>query len=309
MRRSLFVSLLAAAGLAGPASAADQNVAIAFGLTAAGKPAGCGGMLDDVGAAHLKAGLHDARIYVHDVKLIAAGGGRVPVRLDASEWQSAGVALLDFKDARGGRAPCSVEVPAKNTAVRGGVPPGSYTGIEFTVGVPVEAEISGAKVSLNHSNVDTAPPPLDVVAMNWSWQAGRKFIAIEVDPVGGFKRADGTPGRTWFVHLGSTGCTGNPATGEIVACKSPNRFRVTFERFDPAKDTVEIDLTALFKDSDLTVDKGGAIGCMSGPDDPECTAIFGTLGLNLAESKPGAGDAGQPTVGGRSPIFKVMQRR
>jgi hypothetical protein len=117
MRRSLFVSLLAAAGLAGPASAADQNVAIAFGLTAAGKPAGCGGMLDDVGAAHLKAGLHDARIYVHDVKLIAAGGGRVPVRLDASEWQSAGVALLDFKDARGGRAPCSVEVPAKNTAV------------------------------------------------------------------------------------------------------------------------------------------------------------------------------------------------
>lgn len=309
MRHQFALSLVAATLLCGPASADDQKVAISFGLTAAGKPAGCGAKLENVGAGSLKADLHDARIYVHGVKLIDANGGRVPLRLDASEWQYAGVALLDFKDARGGRAPCSAELPAKNTAVRGRVPAGHYTGIEFTVGVPVEGEVDGAKISLNHSNLETAAPPLDIAAMNWSWQAGRKFIAIEVDPEGGFKRADGSPAKTWMVHLGSTGCTGNPATGEIVACKRPNRFQIAFDCFDVTKDTVEVDLTALFKDSDLTRDKGGAIGCMSGPDDPECPAIFGTLGLNLNDTRPGAGDAGGSTVAGKSPTFKVMARQ
>ena len=68
--------------------------------------------------------------------------------------------------------------------------------------------------ALNHSDYATATKPLDVAAMAWSWQSGRKFAKIEVtDPAG----ATGTwTAKTFNVHLGSTGCTGNPANGETV---------------------------------------------------------------------------------------------
>nr|WP_256388641.1 MbnP family protein [Methylosinus sp. R-45379] len=38
-------------------------------------------------------------------------------------------------------------------------------------------DAQGNDVALNHSNLATAPAPLDVQGMNWGWQAGRKFIA------------------------------------------------------------------------------------------------------------------------------------
>lgn len=288
--------------------AADQPVSINFGLTVAGKSVGCGAPLSGLGSGHVNASLNDARFYVYDVTLVGADGKRTPVRLDRNDWQYGGAVLLDFKDARGGKQPCSDTQPAKNTAVTGSLPAGEYVGLEFGVGLPVEGEQDGVKVSLNHSNIDTAPPPLDIAAMNWSWQAGRRFLVIEVNPAGGLKRVDGTPARTWMVHLGSTGCKGNPATGEIVSCARLNRFTVAFDRFDAQKDIVEIDLADLFKTSDLSVDKGEAIGCMSNPVDPECIAIFAAFGLNLNESKPGAGDAGQATHPGKSPIFKVRSK-
>lgn len=291
-----------------PGLAADRPVAINFGLTAAGKPAGCGAPLTGLGTGHVNASLNDARFYVFGVNLIGADGKRAPVKLDRNDWQYAGAALLDFKDARGGKQPCSEKQPAKNTTVTGSVPAGAYTGLEFSVGLPVDGEQDGGKVSLNHSNIDTAPPPLDIAAMNWSWQAGRRFLVVEVNPEGGLKRADATPARTWMVHLGSTGCKGNPATGEIVTCARPNRFKVVFDHFDVPKDIVEFDLAELFRTSDLSVDKGEAIGCMSNPVDPECGAIFAAFGLNLNDSRPNAGDEGLPTQAGSSPVFKVRAR-
>lgn len=288
--------------------AADQPVTIKFGLTVAGKSVGCGAPLSGLGSGHVNASLNDARFYVYDVSLVGADGKRTPVKLDRNDWQYGGAALLDFKDARGGKQPCSDKQPAKNTTVIGSVSSGAYSGLEFSVGLPVEGLQDGVKVSLNHSNIDTAPPPLDIAAMNWSWQAGRRFLVIEVNPVGGLKRADGTPARTWMVHLGSTGCKGNPATGEIVSCAKPNRFTVAFDRFDVQKDVVALDLAELFKTSDLSVDKGEAIGCMSNPVDPECVAIFAAFGLNLNDTSPGAGDGGQPVHPSKSPIFTVRRK-
>jgi hypothetical protein len=108
-----------------------------------------------------------------------------------------------------------------------------------------------------------------------------------------------------MVHLGSSGCKGNPATGEIISCARENRFTVSFDRFDPKTQRVEFDLTRLFENTDLLVDKGGAVGCMTAPDDPECPAIFSALGLNLTDSAPGANDAGKQTKLGVSPVFKI----
>ena len=130
-------------------------------------------------------------------------------------------------------------------------------------------------------------------------------MLIEVDPTPFVTKADGSKAKTWMVHLGSSGCKGNPATGEIVSCAHENRFTVTLDRFDPKTQQVNLDLTTLFKDSDLLNDKGGAVGCMSATDDPECPAVFQALGLNLVETAPGASDAGKQTKPGVSPVFSA----
>jgi uncharacterized repeat protein (TIGR04052 family) len=298
--------LLAASGAAQAAGGGKtQEVSIRFALTAGGKEVGCGAPLADLGSGRLAGKLHEARLYVYGFALIDAKGGRTPLALAQNDWQYADVALVDFKDARGGNAPCSASNPAKNTTITGTVPHGRYVGLAFSVGAPVESMVDGKPVSINHSNVETAPPPLDIAGMAWNWQAGRRFVTLEVVPPAPVVKADGSKSRTFMVHLGSTGCKGNPATGEIVSCAHENRFSVAFDRFDPKTQRVELDLTKLLEGSDITVDKGGAVGCMAALDDPECPAVFRALGLNLADSAPGAGDAGKQTKPGVSPIFSA----
>ncbi len=295
-------------GVSGPVLAASSEtkpVSISFVLMDDGKEVGCGAPLANLGTGHLSAKLHEARLYVYGFKLIDAKGKRTPVALEQSEWQYGDVALLDFKDARGGNNPCTPGNPAKNTTIVGKAPAGAYVGLEFSVGAPVETIIDGKPVSINHSNVETAPAPLDVVGMAWNWQAGRRFVTFEFDPATPVVKADGSKARTWMVHIGSTACKGNPATGEIVACAHENRFTAALDRFDPRTQRVELDLSRLLESSDIAADKGGAVGCMSALDDPECSAIFAALGLNLGDSAAGAGDAGKQTKPGVSPIFKA----
>jgi uncharacterized repeat protein (TIGR04052 family) len=307
MRVSLIalVSMLAVATGAPSlaAGAKQQPVAINFALAADGKQVGCGAALENLGPGHIAAKLHDARFYVSGVKLIDKKGEHTPIALAQNDWQYADLALLDFKDARGGNSPCSPSNPAKNTVLTGSAPAGAYVGLEFTVGVPVESQLDGKTVALNHSNYETAPAPLDIATMAWNWQGGRKFLLIEVDPPTAVVKSDGSKARTWMVHTGSNGCKGNPATGEIVSCAHQNRFTVTLDHFDAKTQQVNLDLTTLFKDSDISVDKGGAVGCMTALDDPECPAIFKALGLNLTDTAPGAKDAGLQTKVGVSPVF------
>lgn len=301
---SLLIAL-AAFGAVEEVAAKEWPVAINFGLTADGKDVGCGAPLANLGSGRLPGKLHEARFYVYGFKLVDSKGKRTPVSLTQNEWQYADVALLDFKDARGGNAPCTETNPAKNTTITGTAPHGAYVGLEFSVGAPVESVVDGKTVAINHSNVETAPPPLDIAGMAWNWQAGRRFLTVEVIPPSPVIKSDGSKTRSWMVHLGSTGCKGNPATGEIVSCAHENRFTVAFDRFDPKTQRVNFDLTALFEGSDLLADKGGAIGCMSALDDPECAAVFRQLGLNLGESAPGAGDAGKQSKPGVSSVFSL----
>lgn len=307
IQRAVFWLLFTLAALGGvdEATAKDAPVVITFGLMADGKEVGCGAPLANLGAGHLQAKLREARFYVYGVKLVDAKGARTPVALTQNEWQYGDVALLDFKDPRGGNAPCTEGNPAKNITISGTAPRRAYVGLEFSVGAPIETIVDGKAVPINHSNVETAPPPLDIAGMSWNWQAGRRFLTIEVDPPSPVIKPDGSKTRTWMVHLGSTGCKGNPATGEIVSCAHENRFTVALDRFDPKTQRVEFDLSRLFENSDLLADKGGAVGCMSGPDDPECPAVFSALGLNLTGAEGATGDAGKQTKPGVSPVFKV----
>lgn len=58
-----------------------------------------------------------------------------------------------------------------NSAVKGKVPAGRYTAVTFDLGVPF---------ALNHADVASAPSPLNVKAMWWSWQGGYKFVRVDM---------------------------------------------------------------------------------------------------------------------------------
>lgn len=253
----------------------------------------------------------DIRFFVSNVLLWDAAGNAVPLAMTEGAYQSKNVALMDF-----GRNTGTVAVPSCTTAykttISGKVVPGTYTGMSFTLGVPVRSADLGTK--LNHSANTTAQvtaaaasapaaafsnpiAPLDTVAqpgMAWNWQGGRKFTKIEFKSnVPANKFAAGAVGTNavFNVHLGSTGCSGNPVTGNETACTNPNRLGVKFSAFNAATDTVKLDLAGLFANSDTTYEGGGSPGCMSGTTDPECKGIFKSLGLSLANGQTLTGSA------------------
>lgn len=304
----LAVLLLSGCGTAPSSSWTSQgDVVVRFALKNGPMQVDCRTPLTGLGQGHVEARLKDARFYISDLRLISDRGDAVPVRLERNTWQYADTALLDFEDASND---CKGGTVGLNDHVVGSVPAGRYIGMSFVLGVPIRGQDeNGATVSLNHSSTETSPPPLDLAAMGWSWQAGRKFLKVEVVPDGGVALPSGRRGQVWFVHLGSTGCVGNPANGETVGCVNANRLPVRLAAFDPTRQQVVLDIGALFAGSDLNRDEGGAVGCMSGPDDPECKAIFKAIGLHLTESAPGAGDGGEPVrTDGVSSLFRVEDR-
>jgi uncharacterized repeat protein (TIGR04052 family) len=200
---------------------------------------------------------------VHDVELLA-GDATVPVTLEQDGvWQHENVALLDFEDKVGA---CANGTTETNVTVRGTVPVASYDGVRFKLGVPFE---------LNHAAAATAPSPLNLTALFWNWQGGYKFLRADFVAEG----ADGP----FNLHLGSTGCDGDPSTGGTTSCMRPNVTQVTLPTFDAASDVVVVDYGAVVADASLAgPDAGGAPGCMSGVMDPECGTIFANLGIDIA---------------------------
>ena len=255
----------------------------------------------------------DIRFFISNVLLWDAAGNAVPLVMTEDAYQSKNVALMDFgrNTAATGAAVCTA--PA-HTAITGKVVPGTYTGISYTLGVPVRSADMTTK--LNHSANTTAMvtaaaasapaavfsnpiPPLDTVAqpgMAWNWQGGRKFTKIEFKTTTPANKLGGT-NAVFNVHIGSTGCSGNPVTGVDTACTNPNRLGVKFPAFNTAVDTVKLDLASLYANVDATYEGGGSPGCMSGTTDPECTGIFKSLGLSLTNGQTLTGAAIQTVFG------------
>ncbi|TJZ76244.1 MbnP family copper-binding protein [Chitiniphilus eburneus] len=246
---------------------APQQIAIDFTAKAGAVPVSCGTEIAGLGSGNVAAQLQDLRFYVSSVSLLDANDVETPVTLANNDWQRDGAALIDLEDGSGS---CAGGNAAMNRQLVGTVPAGDYTGIKFVVGLPS---------AQNHSNVATAAAPLDVQAMAWSWTAGRLFTKIELaDPQG----ATGSwASHSFQVHLGAGACTGNPANNETVTCARPNRMDWHSHSFNPATQQIVVDLQTLLATSDITVNAGGAPGCMSSPSDPECVAIFDALKIDL----------------------------
>lgn len=240
------------------AAAATQAVTINFDVVNGATAVGATGCSSDLtlGSANTVGKIKDLRFYVSSVSLIDSNGNYAPVLMTENSNQGRNVALLDFEDSTGN---CTANASSGTyTGIVGKVAPGTYVGVAFTVGVPVlSADGSGTSIPLNHSyyaqaldngSTKATPLPLQSSAMSWAWQSGRKFSKIEFTA--------NTGAVTTMVHLGSTGCKGDPIQGNITNCSSPNRAFFKFSTgFDASTQKVALDLGALFAGLDLTASK------------------------------------------------------
>ncbi len=290
-------ALIACGGGGSDAPVGPRAITLNFGAVAGTAGVACGSPINNLGSGNVSAQLKDLRFYVSNVKLLAADGTEVALTLPANDdWNytvgSDAVTLIDLEDGTGA---CAGGTAATNATLKGSVPAGNYVGLKFTMGVPF---------ALNHSDYATATKPLDLQAMAWSWQSGRKFAKIEVtDPDG----ATGTwTAKTFNMHLGSTGCTGNPATGATANCAVPNRMDVKLATFNPDNQKLVVDVQALLAGTNITVNQAGAAGCMSGGTDPECLNVFRALAIDWKADGTGTG---LPINGGASQtLFKAVSK-
>lgn len=247
----------------GSCDAGRSPMTLRFAGRVGAEPFECGRVYSGVGSSGTDFTALDFRVYVHDIRLVAADGTETPFDLANDGVFSDGeVALLDFESGGlcdGGNAPT-------NTELHGFAPPGEYVGVRFTLGVPI---------ARNHLDSATAPAPLNFSSMYWGWMDGYKFIRVE-------GRTTGLPGGTLF-HLGSTGCTGSATMGTRV-CSNPNLGQIDLmgaEGFDPTRDLIVADLASMYASMDLDVDGGRNPGCMSAVDDPECAILLPAVGVGV----------------------------
>lgn len=273
-----------------------QNVTIGFTAVNGNAPVSCAAPLTGLGTGGTTAALKDLRFHISNVRLVRRDGSSVALKLTGSRNHNVTVGgnrvtLIDLEDGTGA---CDGGDRGTNAVIRGTVPRGAYVGARMYLGVPF---------ALNHSDITTAPRPLDLAALSWGWQAGRKFTQIELtDPAG----AGGTwQARTFMVHLGSTGCVGNPATGGTASCARSNRASIRLARFNPARQRIAVDIGALVAGVDVTRNAGGAPGCMSGGTDPECGPVFDALGIGWSADGSGSG---QPVGASAQRVFRAIPR-
>jgi uncharacterized repeat protein (TIGR04052 family) len=246
----------------GAGGEAPIDVEVRFGARVGDEDAACDADYDlgvDGGVTELA----DLRFYVHDVRLVTSDGDEVALELEQDGlWQVENVAMIDFEDGSGA---CENGNPGLNDLVRGTAPAGDYVGLKVRLGVPVE---------LNHADVTSSPAPLDDTFLFWSWGFGHIFLSAMTSSTPDGSKAP----NVHTVHVGSTGCVGDPELDEEVSCASPNRPELSFAAFDFANDLVVLDVGALLEESNLGTD----VGCHSFPDTPACVAPFTSLGLDYA---------------------------
>jgi len=276
VRMNTRMSRLVGASLLAPAifvsgcgdSVATQSYSLTFDATFGDDPFVCGETVTGLGeSGDQSLTVRDARLYVHDVRLVNAAGDEVALDLTQNAFQHETVAYLDFADSTD---PDCAGSPETRVVVEGTAPIGDYVGVRFTVGLPPE---------VNHSNATVAASPLNITDMFWSWQSGYTFVRLDGE-------SSGLP--DWRFHLGSTGCVGDPVMGEETTCAAPNMVAVELMGLDLATDRIRMDLAELVAGADLdTNTPETAPGCMAGATDPDCTPYFEALGLPHASSPAG----------------------
>ncbi len=251
---------------------AEIAVTLRFRSQVGDAPFDCGAVFANVGTTGARLSPLDFRVYVHDVRLVDEQGVEVPVALEQDDtWQYRETALLDFEDKSG---TCASGTTETHVVLTGHTRKGSYRGLRFRVGVPFD---------LNHGDAATAPSPLNLSGLFWSWADGYKFARMDAR----ITSATTNVMSGFLMHLGSTGCSAD-SRGGIVTCTHPNVGEVSLSGFDPLTQPVIADYGALFGAAALDRNTGGAPGCMSEPGDPECAALLPNFGIDITTGGPHA---------------------
>lgn len=255
-------ALVLALGCAGqPSEPRPGAVEIQFVARVGEQPFACSETAKGLGTSSVSAEPLDLRLYVGSLELLREHGEIVPLELTPDDlWQSSQLALLDFEDAK---ARCQGGSKETNTRVRGRAPGyDDFVGLTFQLGVPPE---------LNHLDLASAAPPLDVPGLWWSWQGGYKYLRAD------FATAENSDG--FLFHLGASGCDGSPQAG--YSCLADNLAKITL--MGDVRQPIALDVAELFAGVDLAIqpDQESDLvpGCMSSPLDPECVPMLQTLGL------------------------------
>jgi uncharacterized repeat protein (TIGR04052 family) len=264
MTRSL---ALAAILVASPAAAQTTPVTISMAAVVGSQPFSCAASYEGIGTTASTVRMTDFRFFVSNVRLTKADGTTVPLALKQDGlWQVDDVALIDFEDATGS---CTNGTTPTRTVIEGTAPSGTYTGVTFDLGLPFDK---------NHRDPAVQPSPLNLTRLFWSWNAGYKFMRLDM-------RTTGMP-QGWVIHLGSTGCDGATATVSPKACRQPNLATIALKNLNLATDVIELDVKTLLAGSNVDKNEAQALGCMSGPADPECGPLFTQLGLAFGTATP-----------------------
>lgn len=138
-----------------------QEITLQFAAKVGDAPFACGEQYSGLGTRGTSFIPADFRLYISEIQLIDSEQRLVPLSLTQDGlWQYEDVALLDFEDKT---PPCSLGTTQTNTVVRGRAPRRDYRGVRFVLGIPFR---------LNHLDGTSAPSPLALSAMFWSWQGG-----------------------------------------------------------------------------------------------------------------------------------------
>ncbi|CAA6812696.1 MAG: Unknown protein [uncultured Sulfurovum sp.] len=223
---------------------------------------------NNLGTSLASGTINDFRFFVSEVKLKMSDNTTQTLMLTNNDNQyysetNGSVAILDFEDGTGDCVNRGNDASTYTSIVGKINSNATVTGVEFTVGVPF---------ALNHVEFSDIPA-LNKTSMSWSWASGRKFTKFEINP----SDANNSTGDIFNFHLGSTGCSDADANGITDACTQPNRIALSFDNFDPATNKVVVDYSKLLTYVDITKNLGGAKGCMSALDDPECMASTGEM--------------------------------
>lgn len=224
----------------------------------------CGTSYTAMGSAATTISPRDFRFYAYDVKLINAAGERVAITLDQNEWQHENVAMLDFENFTG---ECKDGTPETNLKVTGMAPNGTYTGVSFRIGIPD---------AMNHKDLTTAPAPLNYSSLFWDWNFGHIFLAAVTHADIPASGTDPAGTNDHYFHVGSTGCTGDATTGQVVTCTHPNSPLIEVTGFDPLTKPVIADYGAVLTNVDLAT----KVGCHSFPGG-DCDFPYDAVGLNF----------------------------
>jgi uncharacterized repeat protein (TIGR04052 family) len=254
----IFLSLLASMGIVACAPAGRSSGVVQFEI-------------DNGPPADESVAVRDLRFYVHNVELIGTDGAAIPFELFTRlPWQEPRVALIDLVGASDAD---------RNLALHGDFAGGqTFSGVRFVVGVPF---------ALNHANPLTAGEPLNRADLFWTWQAGYKFLRVDLA---------GDQGE-WSFHLGSTGCASASAVRPPESpCAQPNLMHVELSGIDPLREPIRVHADEIVESMRVQ----GAATCTGNyMHDSGCKDIFSKTGLDPSSGACPHARCEQQLFGGR----------